>query len=282
MNEDKYTEEVREDILFRDPTTRAGYDERASEVRSTEGKSASELEADLARIRQEMDYTIRTLEQKFSPSEIVDRIFHSLGKGPADYAGNLGRHIRDNPIPATLAGISLAWLMVSTGSPSYTYRTKTTPDWKEKNGGIKEKLSETKEKLSETASRIGSKASEVSHSVQEKKRQASEKFKATREEVGGRRSEMYASVREMGERSRTGLEYIHEHPLLLGAIGIAVGSIIGAALPPTRKEDQLFGEKRDEALQQAKEFGKEQAERGRTLAKSSLQSACEEPDRLTH
>lgn len=275
MNEDKYTEEGREDILFRDPTIRAGYDERAGEVRSTEGKSAGELEADLARIRQEMDYTIRTLEQKFSPGEIVDRIFHSLSQGPADYAGNLGRHIRDNPIPATLAGISLAWLMASTGSHSYTSRTSTTAHWKEKAGEIKEKLSET-------ASRIGSKASEVSHSMQEKKRHASDKFKATREEVGGRRSEMVASVKEMGERSRTGLDYIHEHPLILGAIGIAVGSIIGAALPPTRKEDQLFGEKRDEALQQAKEYGKEQAERGQALAKSSLLSTREESDRLTH
>ncbi len=276
MNENKYTEEGNEDILFREPNTRAGYDERAAEVRSTEGKSASELEADLTRIRQEMDHTIRTLEQKFSPGEIVDRIFHSLRQGPADYVGNFGRHIRDNPIPAALTGISLVWLMASTGSPSHTSRTSMSTT------GLKEKAEGIKEKLSETTSRITSKASDMLHSVKDKKRQVGEKLESTREEVSDRKSEISSSVREMRERSQNGLDYLREHPLVLGAIGLAIGSLVGASIPSTRKEDQWFGEKRDQALEQAKEFGKEQVERGQVAAQTGLQAAKEEADRLTH
>ncbi len=51
-----------------------------------------------------------------------------------------------------------------------------------------------------------------------------------------------AQARRYGERAREGfLETLHRQPLVLGAVGLAIGAALGAALPPSRREDELHG-----------------------------------------
>jgi hypothetical protein len=69
---------------------------------------------------------------------------------------------------------------------------------------------------------------------------------------------------------------LSEQPLLLGAMGIAVGAAIGAALPSTEQEDRLFGSTRDKALSEVKQRGAESYEQVRdkatTLGEEAKQS----------
>ena len=49
-----------------------------------------------------------------------------------------------------------------------------------------------------------------------------------------------------GRRVRRGFfDTLHEQPLVLGALGLAAGAAIGAALPATEKEDEWLGDSRD-------------------------------------
>ena len=57
----------------------------------------------------------------------------------------------------------------------------------------------------------------------------------------GRRVDHY--VREKGVGSVTGMA--ESQPLLLGALGLAIGAAIGALLPSSEPEDRLMGERRD-------------------------------------
>ncbi len=41
---------------------------------------------------------------------------------------------------------------------------------------------------------------------------------------------------------------LHEQPLMLGALGLAAGAIIGALLPTTEQEGHFLGEARDKTL----------------------------------
>jgi len=50
---------------------------------------------------------------------------------------------------------------------------------------------------------------------------------------------------------------------------MAVGAAIGSALPHTRKEDALMGEQRDRSLQKTDGVGREQVEKGRSLAEQT-------------
>src|SRR5690606_6923458 len=66
----------------------------------------------------------------------------------------------------------------------------------------------------------------------------------------------YASerMRARGGRMREGFgRMLEEQPLLVGAIGIAIGAALGAILPRTESEDRLLGETRDSAARQLKE-----------------------------
>jgi hypothetical protein len=62
------------------------------------------------------------------------------------------------------------------------------------------------------------------------------------------------------ERARESFSHmLHDQPLMLGALGVALGAAIAAALPPTRREDELFGAARDKTLERAKQVGSEES-----------------------
>ena len=83
-----------------------------------------------------------------------------------------------------------------------------------------------------------------------------------------------------GRRVRRGFfDTLHEQPLVLGALGLAAGAAIGAALPATEKEDEWLGDSRDRLKERAKEAGWEQVERARAAAGAAYGAAREEAER---
>ena len=66
-------------------------------------------------------------------------------------------------------------------------------------------------------------------------------------------------------------QLLEEQPLILGAVGLAVGAMIGAAFPSTEQEDRLVGEIRDKTLNKGKELGAQAYEKGSELAKQNIE-----------
>ena len=56
------------------------------------------------------------------------------------------------------------------------------------------------------------------------------------------------------------------NPLALGAVGLAVGSIVGAIAPRLQKEDQLMGEARDQLMENVQVTAEETVENLRAAA----------------
>lgn len=79
---------------------------------------------EIEQTRVEIDKTLLTLEDKLSPRELWDQALRWTG-GPREFSENLGRTIRDNPVPATLLAISLVWLMIAGTSRPARYRYST-------------------------------------------------------------------------------------------------------------------------------------------------------------
>ena len=75
---------------------------------------------EIEQTREEIDRTLLTLEDKLSPRELWDQAIRWSG-GAKEFSENLGRTIRDNPIPATLLAISLIWLMIAGTSRTAQY-----------------------------------------------------------------------------------------------------------------------------------------------------------------
>lgn len=74
------------------------------------------IERDLEHTRSRLDATIDALQQKLSPGQAVDEALAWFKEGGGgEFGRNLGRTVREHPMPVALIGIGLAWLIASSG-----------------------------------------------------------------------------------------------------------------------------------------------------------------------
>jgi hypothetical protein len=67
-------------------------------------------------------------------------------------------------------------------------------------------------------------------------------------------------------------------PLVIGAVGLAIGAGIAAAFPTTEVESRLAGETSDQVKSRTRRFASEQVESGRTLAAQALKEVEREAE----
>ncbi len=118
----------------------------------------------------------------------------------------------------------------------------------------------------DTATRLGSDASEAAWRAEE--------AAARRAREAGRG--LYRAGR--GAR-RTFLDTLYEEPLIMGGVALALGAAVGAALPSTRREDELMGSARDKMRDEAYAYGQDTVERAGHVAEKAYEAASEEADK---
>jgi hypothetical protein len=59
---------------------------------------------------------------------------------------------------------------------------------------------------------------------------------------------------------------------MVGVVGLAAGLLVGALLPTTRRENQVFGRYADEVREQGMRYARELAEQGKSLVEENLQA----------
>ncbi|HTJ58742.1 MAG TPA: DUF3618 domain-containing protein [Devosiaceae bacterium] len=85
----------------------------------THGKTAAQLELEVAEQRERLERRVAELQQRMSAGRIVDEVLnYAKSSGGNDFVTNLGRSVRVNPMPVALTGIGLAWLMTRANSNS--------------------------------------------------------------------------------------------------------------------------------------------------------------------
>ena len=78
-----------------------------------------EILAEIHRTRDEMDQTLHAIEHRLTPGQLIDQgIDYLKNSGAREYAANLGSSVKTHPLPATLAGIGIAWLMAVGNKPA--------------------------------------------------------------------------------------------------------------------------------------------------------------------
>lgn len=72
-------------------------------------------------------------------------------------------------------------------------------------------------------------------------------------------------------RHRRGVEaFVEENPIMVGVVGLAAGLLVGALLPGTRRENQVFGRYADEVKDQGLRYARELAEQGKHMVEENL------------
>jgi hypothetical protein len=178
------------------------------------------------------------------------------------FVGTLEAAARDNPVSTALVGVGLLWMFF--GGSRVTAAAALIPNAARAAGELAARGSQaSKEFGAGAATSVGEyvdKAVEVGR-VAVDKVSASAKYapEAGSPAVAGF-SQLTAGVgQQLGE-------VFERQPLLLGAVGIAVGAGIGASLPSSTVENDLFGATADSVKAQASEiFDAQKANAGKVV-----------------
>jgi len=203
----------------------------SSDPISPEVTNSSGLEREGDEIRADMDRTLDALERKFSPGEMLDRSVDYLRRNGSDLANSVGDAVRRHPVPAVMTCVGLIWLGTSLTRERLPGRASP-----EANDGRSD--AEPGSAAERVTERVRASAGRVKDKVSEKA------------------GEVVNVVQQRTSDWRGGLgEAVSSHPLVFGALAIAVGAILGAAIPVSEIEQRRVGPVRDRALAKAEEVG---------------------------
>ncbi|MEC9482440.1 MAG: DUF3618 domain-containing protein, partial [Halomonas sp.] len=77
-------------------------------------RSPDEIEADIRETRSELDETLHELEDRFSRERMKQAAYDRVrGGGTNEFFANLGKTVKENPIPFLVTGVGLGWLMMA-------------------------------------------------------------------------------------------------------------------------------------------------------------------------
>jgi ElaB/YqjD/DUF883 family membrane-anchored ribosome-binding protein len=171
-------------------------------------KSSAQLEREAEQTRSELAATLEELRSRITPGQLVDQTLdYARESNVGELMRNLGRDARDNPLPLALIGTGIAWLMMTNG----------------RRRGFDAALADATRSASgtrdDTTARGQGAASWASSAAATASKRASEVYRDTAA-AGG-----------------SFLTFCRDHPLVLAGVGIALGGLMGAALPSRQSQD---------------------------------------------
>lgn len=82
-------------------------------------KTSAEIERDVEVSRARLENTLGDIRERMTAGQIVDEIFaYAKTSGGGEMTRNLGRSIRENPLPLLLVGAGIGWMMLGGGAAS--------------------------------------------------------------------------------------------------------------------------------------------------------------------
>src|SRR6516165_3266141 len=134
------------------------------------------MESQSARLEREAEETLwqlsGTLEElrgRMTPGRVVDQVIDYTRDSPAaDFLSNLGREVRENPMPLVVVGIGILWLLLATHRTSRAVASaadRLANTAEDISVATSEAASRTSEWGQQMAARLGDRASDVAITV---------------------------------------------------------------------------------------------------------------------
>ncbi|HEX4494556.1 MAG TPA: hypothetical protein VIE43_02715 [Thermoanaerobaculia bacterium] len=180
-------------------------------------------------------------------AELTVELWNLLKGRSSGGVGKLWQVARENPLPAAVVGLGLGLLVAESARKSEA-RAALLASAREKVIGAADSAREavgeaadwTREQATDLGQQIADKASDLGHQVADKA------------------SDLGHQATLQARRARLGFwQAMEENPLKIGAGVLALGVLIGLAIPSTDPEDELMGETRDRLLDNVREAGRQ-------------------------
>ncbi|TGS19155.1 DUF3618 domain-containing protein [Mesorhizobium sp. M2E.F.Ca.ET.209.01.1.1] len=243
-------------------------------------KSAAELEREAEATRARVVATADSIRDKMTPGQLFDEFTGLLRNGTgSDMLHNLKVQVRDNPLPLTVIGAGLAWLMLGSGASTASAGadgvTRRGPglDHGAFGAGMGSRVSDAADSVGEAASgataTVSGMASEAAGTMSDMASSAADTLASSA-----------AATADMATSAgRSAHNLLQDQPLAAAAVGLAVGAAIGAMLPHTEVEDERLGAYRERLRESAEETLKEGLDAAKQVAAEAYQTASDEAGR---
>lgn len=207
----------------------------------------------------------------------------------SDFITDLSDAVRANPVPAVLIGAGVLWLLAGGRNALFGDAPRAVI------GGVRYGAVGVAEGVHHAARGIGHAASAgteaVSRGVSEAVSQGADVVRNVGESLSGAwngsggepsfapeprhiSSEVSQLSSEVSQRVQSTLsEILDRQPLLLGALGLAVGAGIAAAFPPTETESRLVGETSEAVKERGAELWDTSKRKAKDMASQALAGA---------
>jgi hypothetical protein len=229
---------------------------------------------------------------------VADR--RRVARSRSDFVGKLNEAIRQNPVPAALVGAGILWLFMGgrytvLGGASRSVARGLGHGAQQAGGAayqgardvgerVSAGVSTMAERAAEAGSQVGSAARSATGAIGETAKQAAETvMNATSNAADHISSRAGRSQRstgssmdypDVGRRVQDTLsDLFARQPLLLGAVGLAIGAGIAASMPASETEDRVMGDTADTVKDRAGELWRETKQRAVDTASRGMEEA---------
>ncbi len=272
----------------------------------TGDETSDEIREDIEQTRSNMGETIDAIQARLSPERLTqqakDAVYDAtIGKvgqtmnDVTDTARESGYTLldtlRQNPLPAALAGIGVGWLVMKVrenGQRRSAYRYggyqqryapgyggHSTGGYSAQYGG---RYGDERVTYHGATSSGGSNGPSLTDRAQDTMGQVSDKVTGTAQQVGGQIQDQaqqvasqaqYQAYRAKGWFERT----MDENPLAIGLVAVAAGALAGMAVPETDQERQWMGPARDQLMDKAQDIAQDTAQKAQRVAQEATNAA---------
>lgn len=234
------------------------------------------IEQDINRSRSALNETIEKLGGKLSPGQIVDEAL-GLAQGQlGQFTANLGKQVRDNPLPLLLIGAGVGLMVFNQMQGKDDAPKLSEDDWRAEHHfrRIEEARTRSPRTPDESEESYGMRLHEEHAKALDLKQMAGEAYDAfqarvkrtvdgleqralaVRDAVAGGISKAGHFVSDQakhagemaGNAKHQAIDLYDQNPLAAGAIGVAIGALIGSLTPLSSVERKNLQGVADEAL----------------------------------
>ena len=212
------------------------------------------------------------------------------GSGASDFVSGLQDAVRQNPVSAALVGMGLLWMFtggnrLSTAAAFFPAVAKVAAagaaDGLLRTAGVVSAAGEgvkslgerfvdgVRDTLSEATAATGDAATRSVEGVKSVAAQSAAQLRSTSAEIG-------AADYGVGQLQQNLKQTFERQPLLLGAIGLAIGAGMASAFAATQFEKDAVGETAERVTDQLKEMATTQVDRATAAAGRTLEAIKDE------
>ena len=268
-----------------------------------------EIRHDIRRTQREISMTLDAIQERLSPRYIMQQTKDSVRRAGVTTSKRFIDKVRDNPIPAAMVGVGL-WFLMRDKEDDYDPRFADLArgrvveneyelygfDSGLENyagsvlaGGGRDYSSSRGEKLGNaidsaksrvsgavdtTRDHLGNAMSHAADRVHDVVDSTRERGSYLAESASDRARRLSMRAQRAGHRvSMQSRNFFSDSPLVAGLAAIAVGAIIGAAIPETDKEKEVMGDARDQLAGRARDLASRGVQHAKDIAFAATDAA---------